>query len=256
MSTYVPAVNVKSLALNFRHVWRNSGYPSVRSAAEDATKKMEKRRISTTLEANRRLLRKLLTADLRSMGGMQEAVYNRAVLLLQYIAKDESRVIDVKPFDSTRLLAWRWTHEHNKWMEPPSPKEAAKILRDLDDDFADRLRRAVEGFRSTSQERGHDPRRIDYAIARFLAPFCASERTYGIERHWNELTKKERETIISCGLAIEKAWLGSHPSHERVYRQAGDVVPLLTDFTWPTGPVYDPRSELAATDDDTHTKPS
>lgn len=161
---------------------------------------------------------------------------------------------DVAFDDPEKKRAWDRTHESAEWMKPLNPEELESVLAELHRPEMDPVCRKVDAFRERALRQGHDPRRVDLALRRFLAPFRAYERTNGIERGWIDLDDPdERKSAVDCGLTLERIWLGRSPSSERVHYKAGDAIPYLSGGEWPEGPGL-PEKLLrpAAIDDDTN----
>lgn len=205
-------------------------------------------RSAKRVAANRKLLSRVAYEDAPRL---DREGYIRLRNLLECIEPGAARRCDDSALDSEKRDGLRRSTRSSEWLGPAKPLEYAALLPGGDHvlgtsdaatakyitdvtglkKFPARIVDQIDLFRRSAIADGHDRRRVDMAVIRFLAPFCAFARTSGVERGWHELGDTELQRVVRYGLEIERIWLGAIPATERtiIADDEGDSIPLLGD---------------------------
>ena len=204
------------------------------------------------VEANRRLLSRL-AYERSGHQRMQAQVFDRVVNLLECIETGVGNRCLQLLLDPERHALWKDVLRNSEWLNPATPVQlsALRLLTEptrgsrstagggpdhRSENPRERMQhrtaaallpnrklggasqKRIDKFVEDALSKGHHRKRVELALRRFFAPFCAHFRTQGLERGWHELSREERIKAVRYGLEIERIWLGDRPSAERVYQ--------------------------------------
>jgi len=226
---------------------RGKGRANIRAAAHEATKELARRvrvepdkalllagkrakydrQSPAQIEAHRRLLHRLAYAW-RPGERLQSASRNRVASLLECIETGAGHRCMQIGMDATQDDALsRWA-TRTSWLYPASDAEWSHLL-PVGRTLADRrtetghlpewIVREIKDFRQWAKQCGHTRHRTNAAIKRFLAPFCAYDRTEGVEMAWTHLSSRQLASVVRHGLLVERLWIGTESASRRVSRQ-------------------------------------
>lgn len=203
---------------------RGRGIDTLRAATE-ATAVLKGRRYAKrgAVGSNRKLLAWVANGSPRRL---QERVYRRLAVLLGCIEPGaETRCHAIALRRDWQLQALDNARVNQEWIESPSVMEEHELMGTLPPAIVAR----IEGFRTAAVEKGHPSWRVDAAVRRILAPFCAHARTRGIEHGWRDLHAQRRgakatslSRAVDAAITVEQLWMGDEPVTDRVLRTEWD----------------------------------
>lgn len=232
---------------------RATGTANVRQAAHDATAAIERQASAlgrrwtpkrgrgkhkpNFRESNRRLLHRLAYGDRATK--LTEDAFNRVCLLLGQIEQGANERCYSLAFDADAVNRFRRAQAttgaaygpptlferfalDGTHTAPASLRQPLDVRRRYLPGMPNGLPRVVigrvEAFQRRMREQGHSAARVDRAVKRFYAAFCAFGRTDGVERGFHEMTPREQQQVVDWGLGVEELWLGPNPAYQRTFR--------------------------------------
>lgn len=99
---------------------------------------------------------------------------------------------------------------------------------------------------------GFDPRRVEVARLRVVAPWLISTKTDGVERHITDLDKDSLLEVLQAGVLIETACLSRDPDALRTHQRVSELPPFSYERMWAeqlASPTLAAESSLTGLDD-------